>query len=249
MRKRKIVIAAFIVLAAVFFICGAARFASADPKLKTYVESVEKTKEGMTVWELVKSGGALMWVLALLSVAGVALIFYESATFKISVQAPRAFSEDVIKKLEQKKAKDAERACQSEQNIIAKIVMAGINKRPKGVVYAREAMENSLNREIGLLWQNVGYLSDIATIAPLVGLLGTILGMIQAFNGIAFQTAVVKPILIAGGVSKAMVTTAGGLLIAIPAQAFYTYFKARLNEITNTVESYASDIIRLIEGL
>ena len=110
-------------------------------------------------------------------------------------------------------------------------------------------MENHTKKEIGGMWQNISYLADIATIAPLVGLLGTVLVMIQAFNVIAFQTAVVKPILLAGGVSKAMVTTAGGLIVAIPVMLFYAYFRGKVQDISNVVESYATDIIKFIEEL
>ena len=70
--------------------------------------------------------------------------------------------------------------------------------------------------------------------------------MIQAFNVIAFQTAVVKPILLAGGVSKAMVTTAGGLIIAIPALIFYSYFRGKVQTIANRVETYSTDLIKLV---
>ena len=109
-------------------------------------------------------------------------------------------------------------------------------------------MENCGRKEVATLWQNISYLADIATVAPMVGLLGTVLGMIQAFNVIAFQTAVVKPILLAGGVSKAMVTTAGGLIVAIPIMIFYAYFRGKVQEISSIVESYLTDIIKIVEG-
>ena len=86
------------------------------------------------------------------------------------------------------------------------------------MAYAEE--ERRLNRYMAVL-------DTIITLAPLLGILGTVLGMIQAFNVIAFQTAVVKPILLAGGVSKAMVTTAGGLIVAIPAMLFSGFAKNR----------------------
>jgi biopolymer transport protein ExbB len=82
----------------------------------------------------------------------------------------------------------------------------------------------------------------------LIGLLGTVIGMIRAFNAIAFQTAVVKPILLAGGVSQAMVTTAAGLIVAIPAMIFYAYFRGRVHDITNIVENYSTDIIKIVEA-
>src|SRR3989339_365651 len=156
---------------------------------------------------------------------------------------------DLITMLEEGEGKRAYALCQTQDNIVSNIVVAGLEKRDKGDVFAKEAIEAVARQEVGALWQNISYLADIATVAPLIGLLGTVLGMIQAFNVIAFQTAVVKPILLAGGVSKAMVTTAGGLIVAIPAMLFYSYFKGKVIEISNLVESYSTDITKLIQEL
>jgi biopolymer transport protein ExbB len=213
------------------------------------VKSVQQANDGMTMWELIKSGGGLMYVLGALSIVGLALIIYSFMVININKLAPRDFGDEVIKKLEMGKLHDAEKMCMSESNIFSKITMAGLDKREKGPIFARESMENCLKNEINDLWQVIGYLADIATIAPLVGLLGTIVGMIQAFNGIAFQNAMVKPMLIAAGVSKAMVTTAAGLFIAIPAQVLFSYFKGKVQQISNVVETLGSDIIKIIEGL
>lgn len=237
----------FLMCASLFLINGYA--AEATGELKPYIESVEQAKEGMTLWQMIKTGGLIMLILAFISIAGTAIIIYNFITLKVKKLSPRQFSEEVIQKLEDKKEKAAKSMCQAEQNIISNIVMSGLEKRGRGPVLTREAMENCVRKEIGNLWQNISYLADIAAIAPLIGLLGTVLGMIQAFNVIAFQTAVVKPILLAGGVSKAMVTTAGGLIVAIPAMLFHAYFRSKVQYISNIVENYSTDIIKMIEEL
>ncbi|MFH1995595.1 MAG: MotA/TolQ/ExbB proton channel family protein [Candidatus Omnitrophota bacterium] len=247
MRKRCIAGLAFIVLGAALFQPGASAGEEASD-LKPYIESVEQAKEGLTLWQMIKTGGLIMVVLGFLSIAMVAFVSYNFMSLKTAIIAPREFSEEVIQRLEKGKENEARSMCRSEQNAIANIVLAGLDKKQKGHALAREAMENCVRKEIGDLWQNISYLSDIAVVAPLIGLLGTVLGMIQAFNVIAFQTAVVKPILLAGGVSKAMVTTAGGLIVAIPAMLFYTFFRARVIMISNVIETYSSDIIKIIEG-
>ena len=96
------------------------------------------------------------------------------------------------------------------------------------------------------LWQKLSYLADIAAIAPMVGLLGTVLGMIQAFNVIAFQTGAVKPVLLASGISKAMVTTATGLIVAIPAMIFYSFFRGRLQNVTARLENISTELFHLL---
>ena len=230
-------------------LCTYTSFAATESaaELKPYIESVEQVQKGMTLWQLIKTGGFIMIVLAGFSIAAIAGIIYNFMTLKVSKLSPSDFAEDIIQKLDKKKDKIAEELCRSHENIISNIVLAGLNKKPKGAIFAREATENSARKEIARLWQNISYLSDIAIISPMVGLLGTVLGMIQAFNVIAFQAAVVKPILLAGGVSKAMVTTAGGLIVAIPAMIFYTYFRGKVQEISNVIESHTSDILKIME--
>ncbi|MFC1808170.1 MotA/TolQ/ExbB proton channel family protein [Candidatus Omnitrophota bacterium] len=238
---------AFAVLLIVVIVFGGASILNAASGLKPYVDSVEQAKEGMTLWQLVRTGGFIMVVLALMSVGALAVTIYSFITLTINNLVPKDYTEKLIEKLDEKKEKAVRSLCNAQQNIITRMVMAGMDKRDKGAVFAREAMENVARQEIGNLWQTISYLSDIATIAPLIGLLGTVLGMIQAFNVIAFQTAVVKPIVLAGGVSKAMVTTAGGLIVAIPAMLFYAYFRSRIRVIANMVESYEADITQIME--
>lgn len=243
--KVKVFIALMILCSGLIF---AANFCFAqEADLKVLADTIEQSQQGMTLWQVIKTGGFIMVVLALISIAALAIIVYNWQNLKVSKLVPREPVEQILQKLEKGQFKLAQELCQSHDNIVSRIVSAGIEKRAKGALVAREAMENSAKREVAALWQNISYLADIAAVAPMVGLLGTVLGMIQAFNVIAFQTAVVKPILLAGGVSKAMVTTAGGLFVAIPAMILYAVFRARVQEVSNTVESYSADIIKIIE--
>lgn len=249
--KKTYAIVTMLLFISIVFLYAPASFAAAESKaeLKPYIESVEQVQKGMTLWQLIKTGGFIMIILTALSIAAIASIIYNFMTLKISKLSPPDFSDDIIQKLDKKKHKIAEELCKSNKNIISNIVLAGLKKHAKGALFAREAVEICARKEITRLWQNISYLSDIAIVSPMVGLLGTVLGMIQAFNVIAFQAAVVKPILLAGGVSKAMVTTAGGLIVAIPAMIFYAYFRGRVQEISNVVESHCSDILKIMEGV
>jgi biopolymer transport protein ExbB len=152
----------------------------------------------------------------------------------------------VIDKLAARKFGLVRELCAGSENVISKVVLAAIDRVEKNPASAREAVELTAKNEVTKLWEALSYLSDIAVIAPLVGLLGTVLGMIDAFNAIAFQTAAVKPVLLAGGIAKAMVTTAAGLIIAIPASIFYSFFRSRVSKITATVEALASEITDIL---
>ena len=221
----------------------------ADERIRPLVDAFQQAKEGMTLWETIKAGGSMMVVLGGLSVAAVASIIYNFSLLNPRKLVPAAFSEDIIKKLDEGRIEVARSLCRRQNNIIAGIVKAGLDKRHRGVMFAREAMDNYARKEINRLWQNISYLGDIASVAPLVGLLGTVLGMIQAFNVVAFQSALVKPMLLAGGISKAMITTAGGLIIAIPAMLFHAFFKGKIIAIAETVETYNADIMKIMEKL
>lgn len=209
--------------------------------------SAETIHKDVTLWQLIKAGGATMILLGLLSVIALAIIIYDFLSLKTELLAPAKFTEDLIQKLEARDEKAARAMCTSRSNIIAAITLAGLDRRAKGKLVAREAMENAARKEVAKLWQNISYLGDIATIAPLLGLLGTVLGMIEAFNVISYAGNTLKPIMLVGGISKALVATAAGLLIAIPVLSFYSFFRGRVQDASDQVETYATDIMKLIE--
>ena len=204
-------------------------------------------QESTTLWQLLKSGGWSMLVLGLLSAVAMALIVYDFMTLKPELKAPQRFFEDLVGMLETGDLKSAQQLCRRNSNIISEVALAGLERSTKGRVIAREAMENAARKEVTKLWQNIAYLGDIATIAPLMGLLGTVLGMIQAFNVISYAGASLKPIMLVGGISKALVTTAAGLVIAVPVLSVYSYFRGIVQDISNQVEMYSTDIMKLIE--
>ncbi len=200
-----------------------------------------------SLWQFIQAGGWTMLVLGLLSLLAGAIIVYNFLTIKVEQLVPAQFCEALVEKLEAQDNHGASLMCEKENNIISTIALAGLDRRTKGKIIAREAMENKARKEIGKLWQNIAYLGDIATIAPLLGLLGTTLGMIQAFNVISYAGSNLKPIMLVGGISKSLVTTASGLIIAIPAMSCYSYFRGKVQAISDHVEFHSADIMRLIE--
>ena len=92
-------------------------------------------------------------------------------------------------------------------------------------------------------WLQLSYLWDISVLAPLLGILGTVLGMINVFKAVAFQIAVVKPVALAGGVAQALVTTAAGLLVAIPTMAAYFFLRGRLQRLVVALEVASAKLL------
>jgi biopolymer transport protein ExbB len=203
----------------------------------------------MTLWQTLKAGGGVMVVIGFLSILAVAIIIYDFKMLNVNALAPRRLYDEVLRKLESKDFGGAQMACRKENNtIISKIVLAGLERKNPLDDSAREAMENTARVELTNLWQNINYLSDIVAVAPLLGLLGTVLGMIQAFHAVPLQSASVKTTLLAAGISKAMVTTASGLIVAIPALIAYSYFRGQVQLVTNMIEIYSTDIIKTIQN-
>jgi biopolymer transport protein ExbB len=89
----------------------------------------------------------------------------------------------------------------------------------------------------------VQYLFDMAVLSPMVGLIGTVFGMIHAFHAVAMDLAKAKPMLLAAGVSEALVATAAGLLVGIPTMAFYAYFRGRSSNLISRLESASTDVL------
>jgi biopolymer transport protein ExbB len=202
----------------------------------------------MTLWQTLKAGGGVMIVIGFLSVLALAIIIYDFMILNVNKLTPRSLFDDVMQKLQSKDFTAAQTLCRYENNtIIAKIVLAGLDRKNPKDDTAREAMESTARIELTNLWQNINYLSDIVAVAPLLGLLGTVLGMIQAFHAVPLQSASIKTTLLAAGISKAMVTTASGLVVAIPALIAYSYFRGQVQQISNMIEIYSTDIIKAIQ--
>lgn len=196
---------------------------------------------GMSLWQVLQSGGLVMIILGLLSFLMMALIVYMFLRFRVEKFVPMESSHRLIELIRQKRFDEAEKICTAEESAAASIAAAGL-KAKGNLTLARESVEMTARKEVSSLWTLLNYLSEIAQVAPMLGLLGTVLGMIQAFNTIAFDSGVVKPLMLAGGVAKAMITTAGGLSIAITAMIFYSILRPRAQNITNTLETLSSQI-------
>jgi len=129
----------------------------------------------------------------------------------------------------------------------ARILKAAIEKKERGREEVKEAIVDAGSLEVPYLGRHLRILETIVTIAPLLGLLGTVRGMIRAFNVIE-RTGVGQPGALAGGISEALYTTAFGLSIAIPCLIFYNYFTHRTERFVRKLESFSSEFLELLVG-
>jgi len=221
--------------------------------LLTYAQNSPETmaasppmKQNLTLWDMIMAGGTILWITAALGFIGLVWAIYLLLTLTPKRELPPTLIRSLIHLLQAGDYKGVMELCEGRDELIAKMVFAGVKLVGHDRYVIQDAMESEGERGASFLWQRVSYLNNIAVLAPLLGLLGTVWGMMQAFGAIAFNDAQVKGLAMAYSVALAMVTTAGGLAVAIPAMAIYFYLRGRVNRIIAEVEAIASELVELI---
>lgn len=202
------------------------------------------SSKGATLFQMISSGGVSMLFLGLLSVAVVSLIIYHFLYVRVEKLVPQDMAENVLALVDRKEYDKALAVCRQQPNLISAIALKGLEKISRGGAVVQEAILFEGKSRIERLWQNLTYLGDLAVIAPMVGLLGTIIGMIEAFN--YFRGGSINPAVLTQGLAKAMVNTAVGLFVAVPAMIAYSYFRGRISLVTSTAEAIASEMAQTI---
>jgi biopolymer transport protein ExbB len=136
--------------------------------------------------------------------------------------------------------------CDGRDELLANVIKSGLKMAGHDRYVIQEAMESEGERGAAALWQRISYINNVGVIAPLLGLLGTVWGMMRAFGAIAFDDAQSRALSMAYSVSMAMITTAAGLLLAIPALLAYYYFRGRVIKIIAEVEAQASEVVEAL---
>ncbi len=160
---------------------------------------------------------------------------------------PQDFVNNVESLLKKQKISEAVFLCQNDISSIAKIFLAGLRSTQKGMWLVKEAIEERGSREATILEKNVGILSTIANLTPLLGLLGTVSGMIKTFNAISVQ-GIGNPAPLAGGIAEALITTATGLCIAIPTLVCYRFLKDKASSLIFEMEENSIRLVDLMDN-
>jgi biopolymer transport protein ExbB len=168
-----------------------------------------------------------MWALLLLSVTAIAIVIERLMFFATQ----HSDSKGLLRALGQKIAADdlngAIKVCQQNKGMLPKILEFGLKRGEKNRADITDALSIALMEHLNSLERNLGIIGTIAVIAPFVGLFGTVLGIIRAFQDIALKGNS-TPAVVAAGVSEALITTAAGLFVAVVSVVFFNYFKARI---------------------
>ena len=190
-------------------------------------------------------GGPVMWVILAASVVGVAVLLERLWSLRRSRVMPPDVHESLLKHLAARDYQRAAQFCRDHQNVLCRVVEAGLRHQPAGRELAKEAMEETGRVEMSNLEVGVGALSTVAAIAPLLGLLGTVTGMIKVFRDVAGVSNPAIPLL-ARGIWEALLTTAAGLTVAIPIYVAYRYVESRIDRHGRDLEEAAVEILDLM---
>ena len=209
----------------------------------------EKDKE-LTLWGVIALGGKLMYVLAFLSFMTIVMITFYFLSLTPSNAMPPLFAQRLHEMLSNRRISDAKIFCDQHDNSLSKILKKGIAAMDRGHAAIVEAMQSEGQRQASALWQRISYLADIGVVAPMVGLLGTVLGMMHLFMGMRESLAIggFKPTELAGGIFEAIITTVAGLIIAIIATGFYAYFRGVVQRMIVSLEEISLRYADLLEG-
>ena len=185
-------------------------------------------------------------VLGVMSFGTLALILYFFVVLRKGQIVPEPLRGELMEKVRAGDLDDARRLCGFRRGPMTAILQTALNHMesvPNGdPMLLRDVVEAEGARQSESIQGQTQYLMDIAVVAPMIGLLGTVFGMMIAFNAVSDQIAVVRPTALVAGVNKAMLTTAFGLVVGIPAMMFYAYFRRLSSKLVALLEGASADL-------
>ncbi len=188
------------------------------------------------------AGKWAMWPLLAILVVGMAVIFERFFALSRASINTRKFLQNIKIALREEGITSAQEICANTRGPVASIFHAGLMRVDRGLEQVEKAIENAGTIEMSFLERGLVWLATISNIAPMLGFLGTVSGMISAFRSIAIAGDV-NATIVASGISEALITTASGLAIAIPVQAFHNFFVSRIDRLIIDMEESANDLI------
>ncbi|MGB5226604.1 MAG: MotA/TolQ/ExbB proton channel family protein [Arenicellales bacterium] len=201
--------------------------------------------------EIFQSGGLLMWPLLLCSIIALAIIAERFWSLQKRNVAPADLLQQVLDHEKANRVSDDLLKLLVKSSPLGRLFAVGLVNRDHGREIMKEAIEEEGSIVVHELDRYLNTLGTIAAITPLLGLLGTVIGMIQVFTSITPEVmtqGIGDPTVLAAGISKALITTAAGLAIGIPALMFHRYFKGKVHALTVAMEQQSIKLVEIIQG-
>ena len=191
----------------------------------------------LSFWELFSAGGWLMYVLAVLGAVAIFIFVERFLAIRKAINYDRDFMNRIKENIYDGKINAALQLCRNTDTPIARMIEKGIERigRPLGDIHS--SIENVANLEVSKLESGLPFLATIAGGAPMIGFLGTVIGLVQTFMNLESATGGVDISALSGGMYVAMITTVGGLIVGIPAYFGYNYLVARVEKVIFQMEA------------
>ncbi len=198
------------------------------------------------MFDLILKGGIVMYPIILCSVIALAIFLERLWVLRRKAVIPSGLIENVEDHLRKNRINEAMLLCEQDNSSIARIFLSGLRNSKKGMWLVKEAIEERGGREGEMLEKRVNLLSTISNLTPLMGLLGTVSGMIKTFKVISQNGG--NPGLLAGGIAEALITTAAGLCVAIPALVCYRILKDKAESLIFEMEESSIKMVEMLEN-
>ena len=210
--------------------------------------AVEPAATSTSILGMVTNGGVLMIPIAICSFILLMFVFERSISLRRGRVIPRPFVRNFMDRLRNGELtrKQALKVCNSNRSPVAEVFAAAARKWGHSSVEVEQAIIDSGERVANGLRKYLRLINGIATVSPLLGLLGTVVGMIQAFNAIVAAGAMGQPELLAAGIGQALITTAAGLSVAIPALIAYMFLTSRVDKLIIEIDAIGQEIVQSI---
>ena len=199
-------------------------------------EVVEAANE-MNLWDMATKGGWIMIILALLSVLCVYIFVERIVVIRKASKVDPVFMDRIHDYVRTGELKSALNCCRIANTPVANMVEKGIERIDRPASEVQAALENAGNLEVAKLEKGLSVMATISSGAPMIGFLGTVLGMVRAFWEMANAGNNIDITLLSSGIYEAMITTVGGLVVGIVAMFAYNYLVSRVNDVTNVLEA------------
>ncbi len=193
---------------------------------------------------ILNAGGTIGFIIILLSVAAVAITIELLITVRAKVLIPPGFAEEIAQKLVSGQRNEAFKQCRENPSVLGTVLAAGLNDSDLGWDAVEKSVEDATAEQAARLYRRVDYLNVIGNIAPMLGLLGTVVGMVIAFQELAESTGYQRAGDLAEGIYLALVTTVEGLIVAIPALCVYAFFNNRVAFLIGETTYIADQVLR-----
>ena len=200
-----------------------------------------------SLFSLFKMGGALMWVLLALSILAIYIIGKKWWVIRSASKIDHNFMNDIRDYVSENKLKSAVTLCRKYDNPVARMIETGINRIGRPLADIQSAIENVGNVEVARLEKGLPLLATIAGGAPMIGFLGTVLGMVQAFFNMSQAGNNIDITLLSSGIYTAMITTVGGLIVGIIAYFGYNYLTSKVSNVVFQMESSTIEFMDLLD--